>query len=180
MRAMVLRAHGPVGTGVLHAEDRPVPEPGPGEVLLHDRLLLGEREIRSVTASTRQDAAEFLRTAGADVVFECTGRPDCVNATVPLCRPDGAFVWQGNYGTAPVPFAFLPAHGRRLRMHFPCDDGLAPCRRAVVANMARGALRWEETITHRVDHADAPGLVDRVNRGTEPDAIGLVIRWHPR
>ena len=31
---MVLRAHGPVGSGVLHAEDRPLPEPGPGQVLL--------------------------------------------------------------------------------------------------------------------------------------------------
>ena len=31
----------------------------------HDRLLLGEREIRSVTASTRQDAADFLRFAAA-------------------------------------------------------------------------------------------------------------------
>lgn len=29
----------------------------------HDRLLLGEREIRSVTASTRQDAVAFLRVA---------------------------------------------------------------------------------------------------------------------
>lgn len=29
----------------------------------HDRLLLGEREIRSVTASTRQDGADFLRIA---------------------------------------------------------------------------------------------------------------------
>ncbi len=34
MRAMVLRGYGTVGTGVLHAEDRPVPEPGPGQVLV--------------------------------------------------------------------------------------------------------------------------------------------------
>ncbi len=31
----------------------------------HDRLLSGEREIRSVTAATRQDAADFLRVAAA-------------------------------------------------------------------------------------------------------------------
>ena len=133
-----------------------------------------------VDARSPDVAAEVRRIAppGADVVFECTGRPDCVNTAVPLCRPDGAFVWQGNYGSAPVPFQFLPAHGRRLRMHFPCDDGLAPCRRAVVANMARGALRWEETITNVVDAAEGPGLFDRVNRGAEPDALGIVLRWH--
>ena len=125
-------------------------------------------------------AAEVRAVAprGADVVFECTGRPECVDAAVALCRPDGAFVWQGNYGSAPVPFAFLPAHGRRLRMYFPCDDGLQPCRRAVLANMARGALRWEETITHRVQCAGAPALFERIRAGAEPEAVGVVIRWH--
>jgi len=34
MRAMVLHAHGPVGGGILVPEERPAPDPGPGEVLL--------------------------------------------------------------------------------------------------------------------------------------------------
>jgi len=130
--------------------------------------------------AARQDVAAEVRRiapAGADVVFECTGRPDCLDPAIALCRTDGVFVWQGNYGAAPLQLHFLPAHGRRLRMHFPCDDGLAPCRRAVVANMARGALRWEETITHRVACAAAPGLFDRINRGQEPEAVGVVIGW---
>ena len=36
----------------------------PIPALDHDHLLLGEREIRSVTAATRQDAADFLAVAG--------------------------------------------------------------------------------------------------------------------
>lgn len=36
--------------------------------------------------------------AGADFVFESTGRPDCIDAAIRLCRPFGCFVWQGNYG----------------------------------------------------------------------------------
>lgn len=50
-----LDAGGVVAIASVHLA--PIPE------LDHDRLLLGEREIRSVTASTRQDATEFLRQA---------------------------------------------------------------------------------------------------------------------
>lgn len=130
--------------------------------------------------AARQDIiAEVRRIApkGADVVFECTGLPACINTTVELCRTDGTFVWQGNYGAAPLAFNFLPAHGRRLRMFFPCDDGLAPCRHAVIANMARGALQWEHTITHRIDYTEAPALFERINTGAERDVVGAVVRW---
>lgn len=141
---------------------------------------LGAAHVIDAGHGDVRSAVKGIAPAGADVVFECTGRAECVDIAVQLCRPDGAFVWQGNYGAAPVPFHFLPAHGRRLRMHFPCDDGLVPCRRAVVANMARGALRWEETITHKVDCAEGPALFERVNRGAEPEAVGLVLRWSER
>jgi len=127
-----------------------------------------------------QDVAAEVRTLapnGADVVFECTGLPECIDPAVALCRTDGSFVWQGNYGAASVSLHFLPPHGRRLRMFFPCDDGLAPCRRAVLKNMASGALQWERTLTHRIEPADAPAMFDRINRGEAPDVIGAVIHW---
>lgn len=142
------------------------------------------RAARALGAEHTLQAAEDLREqvlrlapGGVDTVFECTGVPALINRTVPLCRTDGAFVWQGNYGAAPMPFEFLPAHGRRLRMFFPCDDGYAPCRRAVLANMARGALRWEETITHRLPAAQAPEIFAAINSGAEPDALSVVLRW---
>ncbi len=128
----------------------------------------------------RQDVpAEVKKLApeGADVVFECTGIPDNLDASIELCRTFGSFVWQGNYGADPVSIKFLSPHGRKLRMFFPCDDGFQPCRRAVVKNMAMGVLPWEKTITHRIEWADAPDMYRRINTGEEKDIIGVVIRW---
>lgn len=132
-----------------------------------------------IDGSQQDVAAEVRKIApeGADVVFECTGIPACIDLAIPLCRPYGSFVWQGNYGAAPVSMHFLPAHGRRLKMFFPCDDGLQPCRRAVVKNMATGALKWEHTITHRIEATDAPATFDRINKGVDKDIVGVVIRW---
>jgi threonine dehydrogenase-like Zn-dependent dehydrogenase len=71
---------------------------------------------------------------------------------------------------------FIPAHGRRLTMFFPCDDGWQPCRRAVVRNMALGALRWEKTITHRIRWEDGPAMFGRILSG-DRDIIGVTIDW---
>jgi 2-desacetyl-2-hydroxyethyl bacteriochlorophyllide A dehydrogenase len=113
---------------------------------------------------------------GADTVFECTGIPECIDLAIEICRTHGSFVWQGNYGESPVSIKFLPAHGRRLKMFFPCDDGLQPCRRAVVKNMAMGVLKWDNCITHRIEYLEAPAIFDRINRG-EKGILGVVIRW---
>jgi len=124
-------------------------------------------------------AAEIDRIApgGADVVFEATGIPACLDPAIALCRPFGTFVWQGNYGAAPVALHFLPPHGKQLNMVFPCDDGHVPCRRATLRNMAMGALRWEQTITHRTPAEDAPDLFTRINMGEAKDVLGAVIQW---
>lgn len=118
-----------------------------------------------------------LAPEGADVVFECTGIPECIDPAILLCRPHGSFVWQGNYGSHPVSMRFGPPHGRRLRMFFPCDDGLQPCRRAVVKNMAMGALKWEHCITHRIPFTEAPAMFQRINEGTDKSIAGVVINW---
>lgn len=131
-----------------------------------------------IDGSTQDVAAEVARIApgGADVVFEATGIPAGIDLAIPLCRPFGKFVLQGNYGAAPISYHFLPPHGKRLTMFYPCDDGLAPCRRAVLKNMASGALPWQHVITHRVSAAGAPALYDAINRGAE-EVLGAVIRW---
>ena len=133
-----------------------------------------------VIDGSKQDVAAEVRkivAAGADTVFECTGIPECLDPAIELCRPFGSFVWQGNYGQAPVTVSFMPAHGRHLQMFFPCDDGLQPCRRAVVKNMAMGTLKWEDVITHRIDYTEAPAMFDRINKG-DKDIVGVVIHWH--
>lgn len=121
-------------------------------------------------------AVREIAPEGADVVFECTGLPRCLDPAIALCRQQGRFVWQGNYGAEPVSLHFLPPHGRRLQMFFPCDDGLQPCRRAVIKNMAMGVLPWEKTITHRIDYTRSPALYEQINHG-DLDVLGAVIRW---
>ncbi|MEI8196726.1 MAG: zinc-binding alcohol dehydrogenase [Phycisphaerae bacterium] len=122
------------------------------------------------------EAVQALAPEGADVVFECTGIPACIDQAIPLCRTHGSFVWQGNYGDNPISLNFSPAHIRRLRIFFPCDDGWQPFRRAVVKNMAVGVLPWEKTITHRVADTEAPALYSRINQGAA-DVLGAVIKW---
>ncbi|MBT6145475.1 MAG: zinc-binding alcohol dehydrogenase [Gemmatimonadetes bacterium] len=129
---------------------------------------------------SEQDVDTAVRSIvpeGADVVFESTGIPAAIDPAIALCRTSGRFVWQGNYGAAPISMQFLPPHGRRLQMFFPCDDGLQPCRRAVLKNMAMGALQWEHCITHRIDCAQAPDLYDRINKAEEQGIVGVTINW---
>ncbi|MCX7598437.1 MAG: zinc-binding dehydrogenase [Armatimonadetes bacterium] len=131
-----------------------------------------------INAAETKVAEEVRRIVpeGADYVFECTGLPQCIDPAISLCRPNGAFVWQGNYGAAPVTFDFLAAHGRRLRMFFPCDDGFQPCRRAVIKNMAMGTLHWEHCVTHRIEWTEAAATYERINRG-DGEVIGVLIHW---
>jgi len=137
---------------------------------------MGADHIVNGSAEDVGQAVRAIAPQGADVVFESTGIPACIDQAIPLCRSFGKFVWQGNYGADPVSLHFLVPHGKRLQMFFPCDDGLQPCRRAVLKNMAMGALAWEKTITHRVGYADAPEMYTRIN-AADHDVLGAVINW---
>jgi len=140
------------------------------------RAMGADHTINGSSANVSEELHK-IAPEGADVVFECTGIPQCIDPAIELCKSFGSFVWQGNYGEAPVSVHFLPAHGKRLQMFFPCDDGMAPCRRAVVRNMAMGALQWEKTITHRIAYTEAPQMYDMLNKGTDKDLVGVVISW---
>lgn len=149
----------------LHQERLAVAEKMGADYLINGAERDVEREVRKIVPE------------GADAVFECTGLPQCVDPAISLCREHGSFVWQGNYGADPVSMHFLPPHGRRLRMFFPCDDGWQPCRRAVVKSMAMGVLQWERCITHRIAFTEAPAMFDRINAESEGGILGVVIRW---
>ena len=123
------------------------------------------------------ERVEEISPGGADVVFEATGISDCIDPAIALCRSKGKFILQGNYGAKPISYNFLPPHGKRLTMFYPCDDGLEMCRRAVLKNMSTGVLPWHHTITHRCSFEDAPQLFDAVNRGRAATVLGAVIRW---
>ncbi|MAF12140.1 hypothetical protein CMK11_16975 [Candidatus Poribacteria bacterium] len=127
-----------------------------------------------------QDAAAAVHEIaqdGADVVFECTGIPACLDPAIAMCRTHGKFVHQGHYGQAPISYNYSVPHGKRLTTFYPCDDGLANCRTAVLKNMAMGALAWGEVITHRVQAADAPDLYASIRDGASDGVLGAVIHW---
>jgi len=149
--------------------------------LQNNRLAMAKKfGASAVIKAGKQDVGEEVRKiapAGADTVIEATGLHECIDPAVWLAKQYGTFVWMGNYGQELFPFNFLSPHGRRLTMYFPCDDGLRPCRRAVMRNMATGALPWGETITHRVDAEDTPALFDRINKGDADDIVGAVVKW---
>lgn len=146
-----------------------------------ERLEVAKKLGADVTVNAGEEdvleAVHRVASAGADVVFEATGIPACIDQAIPLARPFGSFVMQGNYGADPISFHFLPPHGKRLTWHFPCDDGLAPCRRAVMKNLLLGALDWGPVITHRVPARDAARLYEAINTGEEKNIIGAVIDW---
>jgi len=135
-----------------------------------DHVVNGSRE--DVGARVREIPPE-----GADVVFESTGIPACIDPAMALCRTHGKFIYQGNYGQAPVSYNFLVPHGKRLTTFYPCDDGLAKCRAAVLKNMATGALRWGEVITHRAEADEAPALYASIRDGNADAVLGAVIHW---
>jgi 2-desacetyl-2-hydroxyethyl bacteriochlorophyllide A dehydrogenase len=116
-------------------------------------------------------------SSGADFVFESTGRPDCVDMGIRLCRPFGCFVWQGNYGDGQISFEFLEAHHRRLRMVFPCDDGYRPYRKASLEAVALGAMPWGEVITHRISYEEMPAFYSDIYNGKAGSVIGAVVNW---
>ena len=137
---------------------------------------LGADYLIDASSSDVKDEVLKITPDGADVVFESTGNPDCIDPSIELCRRDGSYVWQGYYGTDPISMRFPPPHGRRLKMYFPCDDGLQPCRRAVLKNMTLGSLQWERCITHRVDYTDADKIFGQIKRGDET-IVGVTVNW---
>ncbi len=144
---------------------------------INEKRLAVAKEMGADQTMNAADAEKEIGPEGADIVFESTGIPECVDPAIALCRTHGSFVWQGNYGKKPITMNFLRPHGRRLQMFFPCDDGLQPCRRAVVKSMANGSLDWEPCISHRISFAEAPAIFQRINDGDTDDIIGVVINW---
>ncbi len=136
---------------------------------------MGADHLINSAVEDETSAVHAIVPDGADVAFECSGNPGCVDPAFRLCRTYGKFVWQGHYGDAPLAYDFRQPHGRQVTTFYPCNDGLQPCRRAVLKNMARGVLPWHHAITHRATADDAPALYERINGGE--DVIGAVIHW---
>ena len=114
---------------------------------------------------------------GVDVSFEGTGVPSLIDQAISLVRMHGKFVYLAVYGEAPVATRFMPAHHRRLTAYYPCDDGLEPCREAVLNQMALGVLPWHKTISHKIPVEDMPNWCARILNHQTPELLGSVIDW---
>jgi L-iditol 2-dehydrogenase len=128
----------------------------------------------------KQDVVQAVKDIvpdGADVVFESTGIGSLIDQAILLTRMHGKFVFQGNYGEGQIHLAFLEAHMRRLRMFFPCDDGYAPSRQAVMRLIRSGALPLEKIITHRISAKESPAFYKKINQNQADDVLAAVIAW---
>jgi len=114
---------------------------------------------------------------GADVAFEATGVPACIDQAISYCRPRGKFVFMGNYGEAPVSFHFLMPHWKQLTAYFPSDDGYQPSREAVMNLIASGGIAWDRAITHRVAAQESPEIYSQLAQSNLENALGIVINW---
>lgn len=115
--------------------------------------------------------------AGADFVFEATGHRSLIDLGIALTRPFGTFVWQGHYGDGPVPFEFVQAHHKRLRMFFPCDDGFAECRAALLRSVGSGTLPADALITERLSPAEAATFFAAVRDKGSGESVSPLIAW---
>ena len=118
-----------------------------------------------------------LAPGGVDVVIKATGGPENIDRAIAATKIEGKFVWQGHYGQCPVSFDFVTAHAKRVRMFFPRGDGGEAARKASLRAMSSGALKWDRTITHRVEACEAPALYRRINSLKNTDVIGALIHW---
>ncbi len=138
---------------------------------------LGADHLVDARTGNVQDAILAFQPEGGDVVFEATGIPRNLDSALALCRTFGKFVYLGNLGSAPVTFNFMVPHAKQLTTYFPCNDGLQPCREAVLRNIASGALPWSKTISHSVNAEDMPELYAAIDEKAVPELTGAVVKW---
>jgi len=113
-----------------------------------------------------------------DVVFESTGLMQYIDTALSYCKMHGKFVFQGDYGQfGQLSFNFYSAHEKLLTTYFPSEDGYQPCRKAIMDWISRGAIKWSETITHRLSPEESPAFYRKIIGGDVQDVIGAVIKW---
>ena len=114
---------------------------------------------------------------GVDAVFEASGNPACIDMGFALCRREGKFVFQSDFGNDEITFNFRTPHAKRVTAYFPCDDGYQPCRRAVLDLIARGKLQWRRVITHKIKSIESPKFYTNLLNKDISGILGVVIDW---
>ena len=126
----------------------------------------------AVLSAELEDAVREIKPEGADVVVETAGKTELIDWCVKLARRGAKIVWQGWY-PGRVSFDFHPAHGKRVKMIFPCSfEG----EDVVLDMLAKGQLAIEPLITAVYPASQAPKAYELMLG--DPNAfLGVTIKW---
>jgi 2-desacetyl-2-hydroxyethyl bacteriochlorophyllide A dehydrogenase len=113
-----------------------------------------------------------IRSAGADLVIETTGRSQALGECIDLLRWEGQILLQGWYPD-PVTFDFHHAHGKKPTIAITCGIGSIP---ETLHLMKHEKLAIRELITHVVPVTQAPEIYNRL-AARDPDILGVVFDW---
>ena len=156
-----------------------------GVDILEKRVELSRRFSSDIGVNSNEgDLVEVVhreQRAGADVVFDCTGRSDLFNLCMDIVRGEcnehakpGKLCMQGFFPD-PIPVDFGAAHHRRLTMTFPCGFDLSGTVEALRL-MSEKRLEIQGLVSHVWDVDQAPEafslMLDRPN-----DVLAMYIRW---
>jgi len=126
----------------------------------------------AVLSAELEDAVREIKPEGADVVVETAGKTELIDWCVKLARHGAKIVWQGWY-PGRVSFEFHPAHGKRVKMIFPCSyEG----EDVVLDMLAKGRLAIEPLITAVYPASQAPKAYELM-LGDPNQFLGVTIKW---
>ena len=136
--------------------------------------------VNSATADL-VEVVHQAQEAGADVVFDCTGRSDLFGLCTDIVRGEcneyakpGRLCMQGFF-PEPIPVDFAAAHRRRLTLTFPCGFDVSGTREALRL-MSEGRLEIQSLVSHVWDVDQAPEayslMLEKPN-----DVMGMYVRW---
>ena len=158
-----------------------------GVITISDKGYAGGREDASGPLLVRLlhkigvEVVHQAQEAGADVVFDCTGRSDLFGLCTDIVRGEcneyakpGRLCMQGFF-PEPIPVDFAAAHRRRLTLTFPCGFDVSGTREALRL-MSEGRLEIQSLVSHVWDVDQAPEayslMLEKPN-----DVMGMYVRW---
>lgn len=119
-----------------------------------------------------EDAVRDVKQDGADVVVDTTGKTELIDWCVSLARQGAKIVWQGWY-PGRVSFDFHPAHGKRVKMIFPCSwegEGV------VLDMLAKKQITIDPLITAVFDASQAEDAY-KLMLSDPQSFLGITLKW---
>ncbi len=177
-RRIAILGCGPIGLGVLACTKMTAPATVYATDLFDERLDAAGRLGADWTGNaSRDDAAAAIQRReplGVDVVFECSGDPECLDEAIELAAPGGTVMM---VGIPPVERVSFHSHVvRRREITLRAVRRQRECVAPVIAAIADGRLDTSPFVTHRYPLeriADAFELVAEYRDGVIKAMVAL-------